>query len=167
MQLDRTWDRMRHRPIRRRHVAFNRGAARPAGPPLDRRPPGRGPGQLPLPDAAVEASQARSREVRQYLIESGIGLAARTADLYDPALRVEHVPAISAKTWLPSQPIPLENLTLRWEDNPPGARITGDEAEARPTLPRVHQDRHPRGTPQRSATSARQLSSRTVTATAS
>jgi hypothetical protein len=22
MQLDRTWDRMRHRPIRRRHVAF-------------------------------------------------------------------------------------------------------------------------------------------------
>jgi hypothetical protein len=120
-----------------------------------------------MPDAAVEASQARWREVWQYLIESGIGLAARTADLYDPALRVEHVPAISAKTWLPSQPIPLENLTLRWEDNPPGARITGDEAEARPTLPRVHQDRHPRGTPQRSATSARQLSSRTVTATAS
>ncbi len=89
----------------------------------------------PLPDAAVEASQARWREVRQYLIESGIGLAARTADLYDPALRVEHVPAISAKTWLPSQPIPLENMTLRWEDNPPRARITGDEAEARPTLP--------------------------------
>jgi hypothetical protein len=69
------------------------------------------------------------------LIESGIGLAARTADLYNPALRVEQVPAISAKAWLPRQPVPLEHVTLHWEDNPPRARITGDEAEARPTLP--------------------------------
>jgi hypothetical protein len=73
--------------------------------------------------------------VRQYLIESGIGLAARTADLYDPALRVEHVPAISSPTWLPSRPVPLEKLALDWDENPRKPRITGLEAEARPTLP--------------------------------
>ncbi|TCC65687.1 XRE family transcriptional regulator [Kribbella pittospori] len=91
--------------------------------------------ERPSPDAAVEASQTHWREVRQYLIESGIGLAARTADLYDPALRVEHVPAISTTSWLPSGPVPLENLVLQWDDNPPKARITGIEAEARPALP--------------------------------
>ncbi|MFG1628992.1 hypothetical protein [Kribbella sp. NPDC049227] len=91
--------------------------------------------ERPSPDAAVEASQTHWREVRQYLIESGIGLAARTADLYDPALRVDHVPAISTTSWLPSGPVPLENLVLHWDDNPPTARITGIEAEARSALP--------------------------------
>ncbi|TCC53464.1 hypothetical protein E0H75_07170 [Kribbella capetownensis] len=92
-------------------------------------------GGRPSPDAAVEASQTHWREVRQYLIESGIGLAARTADLYDPTLRVEHVPAISTAAWLPSGPVPLEKVVLHWDDNPPKARITGIEAEARPALP--------------------------------
>ncbi|MET9310935.1 hypothetical protein ABZX12_03840 [Kribbella sp. NPDC003505] len=92
-------------------------------------------GQRPSPDGAVDASQAHWRQVRQYLIESGIGLAARTADLYDPDLRVEHVPAISPAAWLPSEPVPLEKLVLDWDDNPRKPRITGLEAEARPTLP--------------------------------
>ncbi|MFI6827577.1 hypothetical protein ACIBG5_10790 [Kribbella sp. NPDC050241] len=92
-------------------------------------------GERPSPDGAVEASQTHWREVRQYLIESGIGLAARTADLYDPALRVEHVPAISTAAWLPSAPVPLEKLDLTWDDSPRKVRITGLEAEARPTLP--------------------------------
>jgi hypothetical protein len=65
------------------------------------------PGSRPAPEAAVEASQTDWRDVRQYLIESGIGLAARTADLYDPSLRVEHVPAISTAAWLPSGPVPV------------------------------------------------------------
>jgi hypothetical protein len=91
--------------------------------------------ERPSPDAAVEASQAHWRQVRQYLIESGIGLAARTADLYDSALRVDDVPAISPAAWLPSEPVPLEKLVLSWDDNPPKPRIVGVEAEARPALP--------------------------------
>jgi hypothetical protein len=93
------------------------------------------PGDRPSPDAAVEASQTHWRQARQYLIESGIGLAARTADLYDPALRVEHVPAISTAAWLPNGPVPLEKLALDWDDTSRKPRITGLEAEARPTLP--------------------------------
>ncbi|WP_328525627.1 hypothetical protein [Kribbella sp. NBC_00359] len=91
--------------------------------------------EQPSADAAVEASQAHWREVRQYLIESGIGLAARTADLYDPALRVENVPAISPATWLPREPVPLDKLVVDWDASPRKPRITGIEAEARPTLP--------------------------------
>ncbi|TCM35109.1 XRE family transcriptional regulator [Kribbella sp. VKM Ac-2568] len=89
----------------------------------------------PLPVAAVEASQAAWREVRQYLIESGIGLAARTADLYDKQLRVGEVPALTPQAWLPDAPVALDNLTLRWTANPPVPRVTGEQAEARPTLP--------------------------------
>jgi hypothetical protein len=93
------------------------------------------PGSRPAPEAAVEASQADWRDVRQYLIESGIGLAARTADLYDSSLRVEHVPAISTADWLPSRPVELEKLALHWDRNPSKPRVMGLEAEARPTLP--------------------------------
>lgn len=89
----------------------------------------------PPPVAAVEASQASWREVRRYLIESGISLAARTADLYDKQLRVGEVPALAPPSWLPDAPVPLDNLTLRWTANPPVPRITGEQAEARPTLP--------------------------------
>jgi hypothetical protein len=89
----------------------------------------------PTPDAVVQASQGRWLEVRQYLTESGIGLASRTAALYDPALGVDQVPALSAATWLPERPVPLEAITLRWEAEPPDPRITGEQAEARPTLP--------------------------------
>ncbi|WP_350280463.1 hypothetical protein [Kribbella sp. HUAS MG21] len=89
----------------------------------------------PSADSAVEASQTQWRQVRQHLIESGIGLAARTADLYDPALRVDDVPALSPAGWLPGQPIPLDRLVLEWDDSPRKPRITGVEAEARPTLP--------------------------------
>jgi len=89
----------------------------------------------PSPEAAVEANQAAWREVRQYLIESGIGLAARTADLYDKELRVGEVPALAPTSWLPDMPVPLDKISLRWATSPPPPRITGEEAEARPTLP--------------------------------
>src|SRR4051794_12440659 len=114
-------------------LAAQEGAAQPK--PGESPPRQVGRGARPSPDAAVETSQTEWRQVRQYLIESGIGLAARTADLYDPALRVEEVPAISSSSWLPSGPVPLEKLVLDWDENPCKPRITGLEAEARPTLP--------------------------------
>lgn len=95
---------------------------------------GSGPAR-PTPDAVVQASQSRWLDVRQYLTESGIGLASRTASLYDPALRVDDVPALSTAAWLPERPVALEAITLRWEAQPPAPRITGEQAEARPTLP--------------------------------
>ncbi|MBP2417506.1 helix-turn-helix domain-containing protein [Microlunatus capsulatus] len=99
-------------------------------------PNGTGPAPArPTPDAVVQASQARWLDVRQYLTESGIGLASRTAALYDPVLRIDQLPALSAAAWLPERPVPLEAITLRWEAEPPAPRITGEQAEARQTLP--------------------------------
>lgn len=89
----------------------------------------------PTPDAVVQASQSRWLDVRHYLTESGIGLASRTANLYEPAFRIDHVAALSTAAWLPERPVTLEAITLRWEAQPPAPRITGEQAEARPTLP--------------------------------
>ncbi|WP_020387870.1 hypothetical protein [Kribbella catacumbae] len=89
----------------------------------------------PAPEAAVEASQQNWRQVRQYLTEQGIDLAARTADLYDAELRVEHVPALSTPAWLPQRPVLLEDVKLRWNEASPQPRLTGSEAEARTALP--------------------------------
>lgn len=92
-------------------------------------------GMRPAPEAAVAASQLAWRNVRQHLTEQGIGLAARTADLYDADLRIDNVPALSTRAWLPSQPVPLNEVVLRWDDTPPRPRLSGNEAEARTALP--------------------------------
>ena len=60
---------------------------------------------------------------------------AHAADLYPSVLRVEQVPALSTPAWLPDEPVPLEAITLDWQESMPEPRITGQEAEARPTLP--------------------------------
>ncbi|MEV8374312.1 hypothetical protein AB0P21_16330 [Kribbella sp. NPDC056861] len=89
----------------------------------------------PAPEAAVEASQQAWRKVRRHLTEQGIDLAARTADLYDADLRIDHMPALSIPAWLPPQPVLLDEVTLRWNESPPKPRLTGREAEARTALP--------------------------------
>jgi hypothetical protein len=89
----------------------------------------------PSPDSTVEASQSAWREVRQYLIERGIGLARRTAALYDERVRVGDVPAIAPGSWIPDEPVPLDEISLQWQPDAPEPRIIGEEAEARPTLP--------------------------------
>ncbi|WBQ06251.1 hypothetical protein [Kribbella sp. CA-293567] len=89
----------------------------------------------PPPEAAVEASQQAWRRIRQHLTEEGIGLAARTADLYDADLRVGHVPALSTPGWLPQQPVLLDDVTLHWIETPPEPRLSGREPEARTALP--------------------------------
>ncbi|MFF0266259.1 hypothetical protein [Kribbella sp. NPDC004536] len=89
----------------------------------------------PSVDSAVQASQEEWSRVRRYLIESGIGLAARTAYLYDDHLRVDRVPAIAPADWIPAEPVPLADVALHWIPDLPPPRITGQEAEVRPTLP--------------------------------
>ncbi|NUR26618.1 MAG: XRE family transcriptional regulator [Catenulispora sp.] len=86
-------------------------------------------------ESAVMASQEEWNRVRRYLIESGIGLATRTASLYDDQLRVDDVPAIAPAGWIPAGPVRLEDVALHWIPDLPSPRITGHEAEARPTLP--------------------------------
>lgn len=89
----------------------------------------------PSADATVAASQSSWRDTRDYLAQHGPELAVRAAELYDPGWQVAGTRAIAAPHWLPAAPVPLENITLTWDPQPPEPRITGREAEARPVLP--------------------------------
>ncbi len=117
-------------PTRRRFVLLI------SSPPtrIDRRPDR----ILPVhasPEAVVATSQQQWEEVRRYLRDRGIGLAARAADLYPRDLRVGELPALSRPSWMPDKPVPIEAIDLSWRDHAAEPRFTGQEAEARPTLP--------------------------------
>lgn len=92
---------------------------------------------LPLPssDAVVAASQEAWRTVRSYLIQRRTQLARQAVRLYDPAWRLAHTPALALPNWLPSSPVPIEAVTLKWVPHPPRPAVTGHEAELRPILP--------------------------------
>jgi hypothetical protein len=66
---------------------------------------------------------------------NGTQIASQVAELYDGQWRVAGVAALAPSTWLPSTPIPLDEITMRWDSKPPQPIITGDEAEALATLP--------------------------------
>ncbi len=89
----------------------------------------------PVPEALVEANQASWREVRRYLIESGTRIAGQVANLYDHRWQVAGVPALAPSTWLPTSPVPLDRIKMRWDPEPTQPTITGAEAEAATTLP--------------------------------
>jgi len=89
----------------------------------------------PAPEALVEANQASWREVRRYLIESGIRIADQVANLYDRRWQVVGVPALAPSIWLPKSPVPLDRIKMRWDPEPTQPTITGAEAEAANTLP--------------------------------
>lgn len=92
---------------------------------------------LPSPssDAVVAANQKAWRGVREYLIRHRTRLAKQAVRLYDPAWRLPQTPALALPNWLPSQPVPVDAVTLEWVANPLRPFITGHEAELRPILP--------------------------------
>ncbi|MGH3940959.1 MAG: helix-turn-helix domain-containing protein [Pseudonocardiaceae bacterium] len=83
----------------------------------------------------VAASQRTWREVRQHHARRGNELFARAACLYEPSWRLPQAPELSQGSWLPDQPIALEDIELEWEPNPPKSIVTGQEPEARSLLP--------------------------------
>lgn len=93
------------------------------------------PSPLPSSDAVVAASQEAWRAVRSYLIRHGTQLARQAVRLYDPAWQLTHTPVLAPPSWLPSRPVPIEEVTLEWVAAPPRPAVTGHEAELRPVLP--------------------------------
>jgi transcriptional regulator with XRE-family HTH domain len=64
---------------------------------------------------------------------------------YGAAERIAGTPLITSPGWMPSEPIDLAALTLRWADEAPAPTVTGREAESeqcRPLMP--HGGRYPR-----------------------
>ncbi|HEU0086858.1 MAG TPA: XRE family transcriptional regulator [Pseudonocardiaceae bacterium] len=60
---------------------------------------------------------------------------SQAAQLYEPSWRLPQAPELSQDSWLPEQPIALEEVKLDWEPNPPEPMVTGQEPEVSSLLP--------------------------------
>ncbi|MGQ0778251.1 MAG: helix-turn-helix domain-containing protein [Pseudonocardiales bacterium] len=93
------------------------------------------PHEMALTSDPVTSSQRAWREVRQHLARRGNELFAQAAFLYEPSWRLPQASELSQGSWLPDNPISLEDIELEWEPNPPKPIVTGQEPEARSLLP--------------------------------
>lgn len=84
----------------------------------------------PSPEGMVESSRDGWRAVREYLTESGPGLAVRAGGLYGSAGGVLVGPG-----WVPERPVPLREVRLEWDPGARPTRVDGTEAEARGLVP--------------------------------
>jgi len=85
------------------------------------------------PRTDLHASQQRWRDERRYLNEHRHELAQLARRLYSDMPQVRGL--LTSDGWIPSAPIPLDEVQLGWEADPPNPRITGAEpasASARP-----------------------------------
>ncbi|SFJ76883.1 Transcriptional regulator, contains XRE-family HTH domain [Amycolatopsis sacchari] len=83
----------------------------------------------------VEVNQAEWRRVRRHLNRNRGELAKLAADLYRPEARISDAPFIARREWMPSAPVPLEDIQLEWLDHPGPIAVTGTEPEACAMLP--------------------------------
>ncbi|MGH3794038.1 MAG: helix-turn-helix domain-containing protein [Pseudonocardiaceae bacterium] len=83
----------------------------------------------------VEISQRAWRHVRHQLIWRGNELFEPAARLYEPSCRLPQAPELSQASWLPDDPIALEDVELEWEPDPQRPIVVGQEPEARSLLP--------------------------------
>lgn len=83
----------------------------------------------------VAVSQEKWRRTRRALNRSRRELAQASAGLYRPDVRVGDLTFLALPQWTPSEPIPLDEIRLDWQDTPPPVSITGSEPEAAATLP--------------------------------
>lgn len=81
-------------------------------------------------------SREQWRLVRRFLNESRFALTRRLLAERPPAHLVPDTPLLARSSWLPSKPVPLEQVGLRWQDEAPTAVITGDEPELDHVRPR-------------------------------
>jgi len=110
---------------------------------------------IPLPSAAplvggvdpVQHSQQEWRKLRRALNSGRGDLARVAASLYSPELLATGAPFLAPGAWTPAHLLPLEDITLEWEDTMTPILVTGTEAEACGVLPlRVSGKRYDRYT---------------------
>jgi hypothetical protein len=80
--------------------------------------------------ADIEESQKQWRSVRSALKQHRQELSAAAGELYPDVNRVEGTGLLCRQTWLPDAPIELDELQLRWVDNPPVPQVTAASAES-------------------------------------
>ena len=87
------------------------------------------------PDPAVVASQHEWRQTRRYLNSHRSHLAKAAVRLYQQDARIGTTPLLSSPTWMPSCPVDLDDVDLRWASGPQPSTTTGTEIEARTLSP--------------------------------
>ncbi|GHH63662.1 hypothetical protein GCM10017673_04990 [Streptosporangium violaceochromogenes] len=88
------------------------------------------PAQAGTPADPVATSQRRWLEIRRHLNQNRAELAAAVIATYPENLRVRNVPLIAEAGWLPAEPVPLADITLRWVEGPQRVAVDGSEPEA-------------------------------------
>ncbi len=83
----------------------------------------------------VASNQAEWCTARRQLNRSRGALARTAARLYRPEMRLGDVPFMARNEWIPSRPLRLEDIDLRWTDDAAGTLVTGGEPEASRMLP--------------------------------
>ena len=73
----------------------------------------------------LHASQQRWRDERRYLNEHRHDLAQLARQLYSDIPQVQGL--LTSDGWIPPAPIPLDEVHLGWDTDPPSPRITGAE----------------------------------------
>jgi hypothetical protein len=68
-----------------------------------------------LPDGRVRGSQEDWRAVRGFLNSSRHELSLAAQHLYPPSLLAAGTPMLARPGWLPSQPVPLDQVALSWQ----------------------------------------------------
>jgi transcriptional regulator with XRE-family HTH domain len=86
-------------------------------------------------DAEVHSSQQAWRAVRRHLNANRAALAAGAVELYDAASRVEATSLLAPPTWLPAQPVPLDQVVLRWDQEPVDPILDGAAPEGQASRP--------------------------------
>jgi hypothetical protein len=83
----------------------------------------------------VGASQDEWRSVRRFLNGHRAQLADVAAYLYQPEMRIPDTSLLARHDWMPSRPVPLEHVALRWDADAPPLAIDGTELAARALFP--------------------------------
>lgn len=81
-------------------------------------------------ESEVQAAQDLWRAGRRYLNENRFRLSRLAERLHAGTPKVRGL--LTADSWIPSAPIPLENLTLLWADDDPPAQVRGLEPSSAP-----------------------------------
>jgi hypothetical protein len=74
-------------------------------------------------DDAVRRSQQQWLRVRGFLNARRHELASAAQDLYPRSWRVAGTPLLARPEWVPAAPVPLGQVTLSWQADPPPPRI--------------------------------------------
>ena len=80
-------------------------------------------------------AQKRWLETRAYLNKHRYRLTQTAQDLYPSSWRVADTPLLARPEWLPTTPIPLDEVLLSWRPGALEAGVTGTEAESEAVRP--------------------------------